>query len=287
MEHLKPHISLFDKSFNQVESNNYTIYLQLSKNSLTYTVFNPKTSSFIGLEKYLLNDIFNDYSLVQPIQYILSNSTILKQPFKSFNLAFVNDRSTLIPNAIFNINDLKEYHQFNFSTFEEDLYFHEKLINTNAQNVFSIPDFIVKLFDDVHQVKFHHFSSSIIEAALLNAKKQNTETYINVNLLPSTFQITVVKNQQLEIFNSFNYQTSEDFIYYLLFVFEQLKISPEKTSLVLSGEVEKNSAIYEMLYKYVNKTEFASQPEEIKLSYIFEEIPKHYYLSLFNQYLCE
>jgi hypothetical protein len=42
-----------------------------------------------------------------------------------------------------------------------------------------------------------------------------------------SFEIIVIQNQQLLLFNSFEYLTPEDFIYYVLFTAEQLNINPE------------------------------------------------------------
>lgn len=287
MSKLKPHISIFDKSFSVSNTPDYNVYLSIDFNAFSYTILNTQNNTFIGLEKYLLTDIYNDYSLVEPLSEIFNQSLLLKQPFKSFNVAYVNHRSTLIPNVLFKNDELKTYHQFNFTKLEEDLFFADKLINLPAYNVFSIPDFIINLFNKTEKINFNHFSSSLIEASILHSKKTNNDLIIDIHILPSSFQMMVVKNQQLELYNSFPYQTSEDFIYYVLFVLNQLNIKPTDIKIRLLGEVDKNSAIYEILYKYSNSITFGIRPDALKFSYIFEDTPHHHYYSLFNQFLCE
>ncbi|MCB9361481.1 MAG: DUF3822 family protein [Flavobacteriales bacterium] len=287
MSSIAPHISIFDKSFSVTNTAEYQLFLNIDFNAVTYTILNTQNNTFIGLEKYLLNDIFNDYSLVEPLIKIINQTVLLKQPFKSFNVAYVNHRATLIPNVLFKNDELKTYHQFNFSTQEEDVFYADKLINLPAHNVYAIPDFITNLFNPIEKVNFLHFSSSLIEASILHAKKTANDLVIDVHILPSSFQMMVVKNQSLELYNSFPYQTSEDFIYYVLFVLNQLDIKPKDINIRLLGEVDKNSAIYEILYKYSNSITFGKRPENLKFSYAFEEIPQHHYYSLFNQYLCE
>ncbi len=287
MSEYTPHISLIDKSFSESNSNQYFLFLQLGKSGLTYTVFNPQNAQFLVLEQFLFNEVYSDYSITNHLKTILENSTILKLNFNKFQVAYINQRATLIPNAIFNNEEIKKYHAFNFSILEEDCFFYNKLLNADCMNIFSIPDYITNSFRSIANISFHHFSSAIIEASLINSKTVNTDIVIDVNVLPSSFQITVIKNQKLEFYNSFTYQTSEDFIYYLLFVFNQLQIKPEESVINLSGEVEKNSAIYEMLFKYIKQINFSSLPKNLKYSYTFSDIPTHYYHSLFNQYLCE
>jgi hypothetical protein len=55
----------------------------------------------------------------------------------------------------------------------------------------------------------------------------------------------------LLFFNSFDYQTKEDFIYYLLFTTEQLNLNPEYIKLQLLGDISEESEWFEMAYTYI------------------------------------
>jgi len=287
MASFQKHTSFFDKSFSDLNTNEYQVFLQVSKNGVSYTIFNPQTNTFIGLESYMFNDIYNDYSLLAPLQEFITQATLLQKTFQKMVVSYVNNRATLIPKPIFQANDLAVYHQFNFAKQEEDVFKSDYLINLSAYNVYSIPDYIVNAFQKLNNVVFHHFSTSLIEASLLYSKKTASTITVDVHVLPSSFQITVIKNQQLELYNSFNYQTSEDFIYYLLFVLNQLNIKNDEATIRLTGEVDKNSAIYDMLFKYINTIDFCESPNDLNYSYVFEKTQKHYHYALFNLYLCE
>ncbi len=283
----KAHISTFDKSYSEKNAQQYKLYVEISLNGLKHTVFNTENNTFIGIEEYQFSDIHNDYSLVSPLKEIISNNPIYKLIFKSISIAFVNNRSTLIPNAIFKEDKLDSFHQFNFSKQEEDQFFSDQLINLSAHTIYSIPDFIIEIFKGLNNVNFKHFSSALIEKSLLQVKKTKALSSIHVHVLPSSFQVIAIKDQKLELYNSFSYQSSEDFIYYLLFVLDQLNINNEEASITLTGQVEKNSTIYTILHKYIKTLNFGTRSENVKFSYIFEETPQHYHYALFNQFLCE
>jgi hypothetical protein len=287
MSSLKPHISSFDKSYVSSNSKHYKLYIELSNNGLKHTVFNTQNNTFIGIEAYQFSDIHNDYSLVEPLKEVIANNSIYKNEFEAICIGLVNIRSTLVPNAIFKADKLEIFHKFNFTKQEEDQFFSDQLINLSAHNIYSIPDFITDLFSGLKNVKFKHFSSALIESSLLHAKKEKALSLIQVHILPSSFQIIAIKNQKLELYNSFLYQSSEDFIYYLLFILDQLEINNEEASILLTGHVEKNSVIYSILYKYIKTLTFGKRPENLKFSYIFEETPQHFHNALFNQFLCE
>lgn len=281
------HTSFFDKSFSDSKTSEYQLFLQISKSGLSYTIFNTQTSTFIGFESFLFNDIYNDYSILNPLNQVIEETTLLKKSFNKFVVSYVNNCATLIPKPLYKADELKKYHLFNFTEQEEDVYLSDYVLNLSAYNIYSIPDFIVNVFKNLDNVTFRHFSTALIEASLLHAKRTNALSLIDVHVLPQSFQIISVKDQTLELYNSFNYQTSEDFIYYLLFVLNQLNIKSNEAIIRLTGEVDKNSAIYDMLYKYIQTIDFCKNPNELNYSYVFEQTQKHYHYALFNQYLCE
>jgi len=65
------------------------------------------------------------------------------------------------------------------------------------------------------------------------------------------FEIIVINSGQLLFYNTFEYTTKEDFIYYLLFTAEQLQLNPEEFKLTLIGNLTANSELYKIAYTYV------------------------------------
>ena len=86
--------------------------------------------------------------------------------------------------------------------------------------------------------------------------KNNSEKQFFVNVAETSFDIVVIENSKLLFYNSFSYNTQEDFIYYILFTAEQLKLNPEKFLLYFIGDVEKDSEIYHITYQYVRNVDF-------------------------------
>ena len=92
-----------------------------------------------------------------------------------------------------------------------------------------------------------------------------------VNIRSNHFEIVILKNKELILFNSFEYKTEEDFVYYILFTAEQLLLDPETFPLTLMGKINKNDALYNAAYTYVREvsiynqeTKFMLKPEDKK-----------------------
>ena len=65
------------------------------------------------------------------------------------------------------------------------------------------------------------------------------------------FEILVIDKSGLRLFNTFDYQTKEDFIYYILFTAEQLQLNPEEFELLLLGQVNIDDDLYQISFTYV------------------------------------
>jgi hypothetical protein len=77
------------------------------------------------------------------------------------------------------------------------------------------------------------------------------------------FEIVVIQNQKLLLFNSFEYNTPDDFIYYLLFTAEQLHLNPESLKLFLLGDIQEESELFKKAYRYIrNVSLYETELEE-------------------------
>ncbi|VAW25876.1 FIG032012: hypothetical protein, partial [hydrothermal vent metagenome] len=124
-----------------------------------------------------------------------------------------------------------------------------------------------------------HASTILIEK-LLNVYKNTEEVIFFINVTKTNFDIVVFKNKKLELFNSFHFKTKEDFIYYVLFITEQLNLNPEEFKLVLLGDIEKNSDVYNILYQYIRNITFFSPAN---FPSILKNISPHSHFTLLNQ----
>jgi hypothetical protein len=77
-----------------------------------------------------------------------------------------------------------------------------------------------------------------------------------LNVLSNLFDIIVMKNGELILCNTYEYRTPEDFIYYILFCLEQLKLNPDTIEFVASGNINQDDDLYTILYTYIRNISF-------------------------------
>jgi hypothetical protein len=91
----------------------------------------------------------------------------------------------------------------------------------------------------------------------------------------------------LQLMNRYVYRTATDFIYFVLLCCDELKIDRETTELILIGELDIQSKIYELCFRYFRYIRFIQKPGGIHFSKAFEVYPKHLHFNLYNLHSCE
>ena len=91
-----------------------------------------------------------------------------------------------------------------------------------------------------------HILEGILEYVNTFPEQEMTLVYVSY----AYFVIIRKSGNALTFVNAFEYQTSEDFIYYLLFTLEQLEFDNEKETLHYFGEFEVESALHKLIKQY-------------------------------------
>ncbi len=282
---IKASFSIIDESFVKDRSKEYSLYIQVGYDVFSFCVLDLSRNKFIVLNVFSIQKAYNDAVLCEKIEELFSKNDLLQLSYKTVNASFVSLKYTLMPSPLFEKEKAGVYLGFNHTLEASETVLSDYIKNIDTHTVFSIPktveSLLLKLFPEV---KINHFVSPLIESVIARYKN-HPKTKVVVHVQPSHFEVIVTEGNKLVFFNTFQHQTSEDFIYYLLFVCEQLHLNPEELDLVIIGEMEKNSALYQILYKYIRNISFGNRNENTEYSYKFDTIPSHFYYSLLSQSL--
>jgi len=282
---ISPVFSLIDESFVRNRTANYHLSVQISNDGLSHCVLDIKQNRYIALETFSFSGIYNTEMLCDSISEVINQSVVLKNLFKSVIVSVVHEKSALVPSAFFEKGLEKQYLSFNHSIEADEEIKVYDLKSIDAKNVFALNQNVFRTLKTFYpNAVFNHHSSSLLES--LSSGISNNDKKLFVHVQSSHFEIVLLRGKKPLYYNSFRHQTPEDFIYYLLFTCEQLKLDVEKTEFNLLGEIEKSSALYSMLYKYVRNIKLIERSDAFSYAYGFNDVQKHFYHNLLNQYLC-
>ena len=276
--------SYIDEAFDASKASSFHLILQIGLAGLEIAVNDRSKNKYIALEKYSFQNSYNFESVADLLEIIFKESKLTNHKFQSVDCLIINNLATIVPEALYEEDRKRMYLKFNASLEGDELVVTDEIKSLNAKNVFALPFSIkAKLDSQFNNIKYHH-SSSVLLNSLVTINKNQTGKKLYAHIRETHFETIVFDGKNLLFYNTFNHHSSEDFIYYLLFVCEQLQLNPEKIELIFLGEIEKNSAIYASAQKYVRNIKFGERNESGDYSYQLQTLPKHSYYTLFNNY---
>ena len=230
--------------------------IQFNLDGFSFSVYNIISKKEVYFREYEFeNSQVTPENLLLKIKDIFNTDTQLQKDFSSVLVIHQNNLSVLVPNRYFNKKELASYLNFNIKKLTIDYIAFDHLEGLESKNVY-IPYVNINnyLFQNFGEFEYKHHSTVLIEK-LLNSTN-NIEKTMFVNVSKNSLDIVVLENNQLILFNTFSYNTKEDFIYYILFVAEQLNLNVNEFSLHFTGKVNLEDAIYKITYKYIKNVYF-------------------------------
>lgn len=280
IKNIEPAFSVTDESIEQVQLHACKLLVELDATELSFTVLYNKTNRFLVFKSY-------SYDTVDALTEIVKADEFLKvKTYQQVVFSIVNAKSTLVPNAFYDAEKKTELLLFNHTVAHDESIATDDFRFFDAKNIFAVNDDLIHLIEtNFAKAAIRHCSTPLIESLLLKHKNKN-DAVVCANVHNKQFELVVLKNNQLLFYNAFDCATSEDFIYYIMFAYEQLELNPELVALEISGKTEKNSSYHTITKKYIRHVNFSTRYTDHQFSYGFENLPAHQYQTLFDLNLC-
>jgi len=158
------------------------------------------------------------------VQLFETQAGIVPSDYNEIQLTVETDFYVFVPSSIFKTQNIDDYFYFQHEKDKRQIVLFNRVPNWDAVNVFSIPaqlnEALNELFPDTvvnHQLSY-----------FLSEKNRTRENGVYVWMRPKMFDVAVVKSGMLTLVNSFAYNTVEDVAYFILSIFDQLKLDTEK-----------------------------------------------------------
>ena len=232
--------------------NNSSLAIHINESWVIFCLFNHQKLSSLNKVRFLHKKKSN-FVLKTIKKYIKSFS---KENIPSeVKLIYYNKTSTLVPSTLFDHKNSLNYLKYNTSINIDDIAANDQLLNHEINNVY-IPNIEINnfIFEKFKTFDFFHYSSLIIEKISNElAEKFSEKVFVNIN--DGFIDVLFFKDKKLMFYNSYDYNSDEDILFYLLFCFSELKLNPDEIHTVFSGSIDLDSKLYELIYTYVRNVE--------------------------------
>lgn len=256
--------------------------IQINLNGLSFCILNTQSNTITDLKVFSKSKRQTPEDTLDALKHVFNTETVLSQNFSKLIVVHVNELSALVPKPMFNEDAIADYLKLNTKIFKTDFITHDEIAINDSVNVYvpyiNVNNFIHDQFGDF---TYKHYSTILIET-LLAAEKNNKAPKLYANINASHFELIAIENGKLTLYNSFNYVTEQDFIYYVLFTIEQLGLNPETLSFVFLGAVTKNDNLFNIAYKYIREVSIGTN--NTLYNFTTEPIANHNHFTLLNSF---
>jgi hypothetical protein len=237
-------------------NNSKALSIQISLSGLSFCILNKTTNTIEYLKNVSFDKKGTPFEALERLITTLDTNTIFEQNFESVLLIYQNELSTCVPKPLFNEDNIADYLKFNAKILNTDFIAYDEIKTNDSINVY-VPYVNINnyVFDRFGAFEYKHASTILIQS-LLEKEATSEEKKLFINVTKNYFEIIAVFNNNLEFYNTFEYQTKEDFIYFILFTIEQLKLDPESILTRIMGDISKDDELFEIVYKYIRYVDF-------------------------------
>ncbi|MFC7357320.1 DUF3822 family protein [Jejudonia soesokkakensis] len=239
------------KKNNTIHHTNQSLSVHVSLTGLSFLITSEATSETLHFSEINFITPATPEELLLEIEKALTSKEDLQTNFENINVVYATDLYTIVPESLFDENKASEYLKFNAKILAND-FIASDVVKDHPMVVVYVPFININnfFFDRFGSFTYYHAVTILLEK-ILHSEEQgiNPKMYINVN--KEHVDCIIVDGNSLQLCNTYNFKTPEDFIYYILFAFEQLKLNPETTQTIVMGAINFEDDTYAMLYTYI------------------------------------
>lgn len=231
-----------------------------------------------------------DHSLFQKglfeLRSFLEGVELFGLEYQQVHLVFETPQFTIVPDVLFSSESAETVLK---NLFELPKFYSVKNNRMDSHhwvNVYAVPEIFCSTLKVLFpQADIRHYAEFLLKS--FQAQNQKGQDTLFVNLHDSFMDIVHFHQRDLRFCNTFRFEAETDIIYFILSVAEQQKISSDKLDIVLSGDVNANGALLQLLRKYVPGVELFKRPEGLVYPASFREFQDQQYYTSLSVLLCE
>ena len=256
---------IIQKNNNNLEKGK-ALSIQVCLSGLSFLVLDSDNDVIVDLIDVAFKKKCTPQEVLDQLIHSFNTNKALQHSFSKITVIHDNEMMTLVPSAVFEEEHLSDYLKYNTKIFKTDFITYDVIKNDDIMVVY-IPFVNINnyIFERFGSFEYKHNTTVALDRILQIQKNSSDQSmYINVN--ETYFDLVVAQQKKLLLYNRFEYQIKEDFIYYILFTAEQLGLNPEHFKCTLMGSIQEGDLLYTMAYKYIRHVSLLS-PTKMRYSH--------------------
>lgn len=230
-----------------------------------------------GLFVYQAQKNSADITLAEDIQKLLASENL--PHYHSAVICYNFKEALIVPDEYYQAHREAELLSTVYGEMPGNMYFSEPVDGINAVNIYRVPEVV----NDALNNRFFAAATRHSNSLQVPFHKNKMLYCIVYN---SYIKVILFNQATLQLVQLYDYSTPSDVAYHLLNICTQHQISPAEVVLTLSGFIDKESNLYEELYRYFLNIEMDELPEEIEIPADIRVHPDHFFSFLISLVKC-
>ncbi len=248
---LQPGNSFVSPDFDENNTRNYRLSIGLSLDGFSFLV-QEDDEKILMLNTVRFNPEAETEEVAVALGKFLDEYTWIKQLMKRKVALADTGRFTLIPFSLYEDAKRKLYLNLNHPVNDDDVIKTDMLNEHHSYLVYAVNK---KLYEAVNMtvpgLYWFHYASKLV-----NCTGRNTQPCVYADVRDQRFYVLAFSGSRLKFCNEFRFRGKEDFAYFVLLTYKQLKLNPDIVPLRISGLMDKNSDIDRLLHRYVRNIDY-------------------------------
>jgi hypothetical protein len=228
------------------------LFVLVTPGKLYTAQFNTAKDQLHSLYEFTYRHDMDMEEYFQSLRDVFEKEEVFQKPHRREIFAFDHPYSTLVPEDIFEEKSMRDYLSLSFDLPGEQLVMSGQVKGTGLRNVFCVPTAgSGSILSRFPVAGIHHLATPLLSGLFHTLHRYPGEDTVFCHLRQDILDLAIFSSGRLRYYNSFSYNNKEEFVYYILFVLEQLSMTSSSQQVIVMGEVEKRSEFLEYSRPYL------------------------------------
>lgn len=256
-----------DTTFSLYQSYSYTLLLQVDAATFSYAVVN-QNQLLVSAQDVAIDELAHPKQLSQ----------LLTASYKKVIIGMPASGFTLVPKNLFDENHVEDFARLLDVKDTEKVF--AQLLDDQNIIIYKTDATVVEAIEKFG-VQNTVYSAMGWITAIAESNPPNTNLYIDI--ANGKAQFAYFDSNRLRFYNTFEFKGEDELAYFTSFVADELKLRPQQTTLVISGNVNPGDGNMQRLGNFYPKIELNT----FKVLQLPGQISPHKVLALAALSLCE
>ncbi|WP_299677855.1 DUF3822 family protein [uncultured Dokdonia sp.] len=202
-------------------------------------------------------------ALLGEVTTIFNTHSALQESYAKVEVIYTNHLFTLVPKDVFDPTKLTDYLKFNTKILATDFIAYDSIETQDIVIVYIPYTNINNFFFDTFGAFDYYHGISLFIKETLEKEPLSEDPKVHIHVHKNSFDLIVTQKKKLILANTFDFYSKEDFMYYTLFTLEQLELNPDTIQVFLTGDIQKDSPLFELAYTYIRHLNIKENPASV------------------------